>query len=192
MSLTKKRIEDSPSLASHQPVSRQYEANYYDYYGWPSYGFGMFAWGAYPYMPRQPYERTMDPAQDWDPNLRSTTAVTGYHIQALDAEIGHVEDFIINDETWAIRYLVVDTKNWWPGKHVLVSPQWIERVNWEDAKVSRKLPRERIKQAPEYKLESLNRGYETSLYQHYDRSGYWNNDRALREKWSAPFAPRGA
>ncbi|MEO7034566.1 MAG: PRC-barrel domain-containing protein, partial [Polyangiaceae bacterium] len=186
VNLTKKQIEDSPSLQSDQPVSRQYEAHYYGYYGWPNYAFGPFAWGAYPYVLRHPPdEAAVDVEPDWDPHLRSTTAVTGYHIQALDAELGHVEDLIIDDETWSIRYLVVDTKNWWPGKSVLVSPQWIDRVSWEGAKVYLNLPRERIKQAPEYRPESLNRDYETSLYHHYDRPAYWKDERATREKWAA-------
>ena len=76
--------------------------------------------------------------------------MSGYHIQAADGEIGHVEDFIIDDETWAIRYLIIDTRNWWPGKKVLVSPQWIERVSWSESKVFVNLPRETIKQSPEY------------------------------------------
>lgn len=193
VSLTKKQIEGSPSLESDQPVSRQYESHYYDYYGWPYYGFGSYAWGGYPSLQRQPpYQRAVDREQDWDPNLRSTTAVTGAHIQALDGEVGHVDDFIIDDQTWAIRYLVVDTKNWWPGKHVLVSPQWIDRVSWDEGKVYLNLPRERIKQAAEYKRESLNRDYETALYQNYDRSGYWNDERVIREQWAAAGTQRGA
>ncbi|MEO6599714.1 MAG: PRC-barrel domain-containing protein [Polyangiaceae bacterium] len=189
--LTKKQIEESPSLQSNEPVSRQYESHYYDYYGWPNYGNGLYAWGAYPYLPRHPpYDRSADSEQDWDPHLRSTTAVAGHHIQALDGELGHVEEFIIDDETWSIRYLVVDTKNWWPGKHVLVSPQWIERVSWDEAKVYLNLSRERIKQAAEYEPATLNRDYETSLYHHYDRPAYWNSERALYEKWSAAGSPR--
>src|SRR5512133_1628062 len=89
----------------------------------------------------------------WDPHLRSTHEVSGYHIQALDGEIGHVEDFIIDDETWTIRYLVVDTRNWWPGKKVLVSPHWIENVSWSESKIYVDLPLEVIKQSPEYTEE---------------------------------------
>ena len=66
-----------------------------------------------------------------DHHSRSTCEVAGYRIHAEDGEIGHVEDFMIDDETWAIRYLIVDTRNWWPGKKVLVSPQWIERSQLE-------------------------------------------------------------
>ena len=58
--------------------------------------------------------------------------VDGYHIQATDGEIGHVEDFFVDDETWAICYLIIDTRNWWPGKKILISPKWIERVSWPE------------------------------------------------------------
>ena len=125
---------------------------------------------------REAQRETTRRKKAWDPNLRSTGTVTGYNLQAQDGEIGHVEDFIIDDETWAIRYLVVDTKNWWPGKHVLVSPQWIDRVSWEESKVFVNLSREIIKQSPEYTPESLNRDYETKLFRHYERQGYWADE----------------
>jgi sporulation protein YlmC with PRC-barrel domain len=100
--------------------------------------------------------------------------INGYHIQATDGEIGHVEDFIIDYETWAIRYLIVDTVNWWSGKKVLLSPQWIERVSWNESKVFINLPREIIQRSPEYIQDTvLMRDYETRLHQHYNRQGYW-------------------
>jgi hypothetical protein len=140
------------------------------------YWGGPFMWGPYPYISRN-REQCAKPTQGknaWDPHLRSTNAVQGYNIQALDGEIGHVEDFLIDGETWAIRYLVVDTRNWWPGKKVLVSPQWIESVDWSESKVIVNLSREAIKNSPEYTEESLlTREYETGLYQHYKREGYW-------------------
>ena len=109
-----------------------------------------------------------------DSHLRSTNEVTGYHIEAADGEIGHVEDFIVDDETWAIRYLEVDTRNWWPGKKVLVSPQWIDNVSWPDSKVYVHLSRETIKNGPEY-IESMpiSREFEKRLYGHYGRPPYW-------------------
>jgi hypothetical protein len=142
--LTRKQIENSPSIDTDEPVSRQYEN---------------------------------PPASEitgWDPHLRSTHEVTGYHFHALDGEIGHVDDFIIDDDTWAIRYLVVATKNWWPGKKVLISPKWIESVSWDAREVVIGLSRESIKAAPEYTDDSLlTRDYETGLYGYYDREGYW-------------------
>ena len=175
--LTKKQIEDSPSLDSDKPVSRQFEQAYYGYYRWPIYWGGPYMWGAYPYIMRSPAEVMREVPTDekaWDPHLHSTQDVTGHHVQAADGEIGHVEDFIIDDETWAIRYLIIDTRNWWPGKRVLVSPQWIESVSWDERKVFFNVPRETIKKSPEYTEGSLlTRDYETRLHGHYNRKGYW-------------------
>jgi hypothetical protein len=100
--------------------------------------------------------------------------VGSYKIQASDGEIGHVDDFIIEDKNWAIRYLIIDTENWWPGKKVLVSPQWIESVSWSEGKVFVNLSRQIVRQSPEYTEESLlTRDYETDLHRHYKRQGYW-------------------
>jgi hypothetical protein len=183
--LTRKQIEDSPSLDSDQPVSRQFEEAYHGHYGWPMYWTGPYMWGAYsyPYLsganpdagpdPEELRENTRREAA-WDPHLRSAHAVAGYHIQGADGEVGHIEDFIIDDQVWAIRYLIIDTRNWWPGKKVLIAPQWIERVSWSESKVHVNLSREAIKQSPEYAEESLlTRYYETGLHRHYNRQGYW-------------------
>ena len=181
--LTKKQIEDSPSLNSDKPVSRQFEEEYYGYYRWPMYWVGPYVWGSYPYIvrDREKWEASNQGKKAWDPHLRSTHDVSGHHVQAADGEIGHVEDFIIDDETWAIRYLIIDTRNWWPGKKVLVSPQWIERVSWRESKVFVNLSRETIKQSPEYTEESLlTRDYETGLHRHYNRQGYWVDEPAPR------------
>jgi len=182
--LTKEQIEKSPSLESDKPVSRQFEDAYYGYYGWPTYWDGPFMWGSYSSIVRDP-EKWREPGRgekENDPNLRSTHEVSGYHIQATDGEIGHVEDFLIDDETWAIRYLVVNTQNWWPGNKVLVSPQWIEKVSWSDSKVYVNLSRETIKRSPEYTEESLlTRDYETGLYRHYNRQEYWIEERVAHK-----------
>jgi hypothetical protein len=110
----------------------------------------------------------------WDRHLRSTNEVTGYHLSALDGEIGHVDDFIVDDATWSIRYLVVATRNWWPGKKVLISPKWLDKVSWKDREVMVSLTRATIKAAPEYTDDSLlTRDFETGLYGYYNRDGYW-------------------
>jgi uncharacterized protein YrrD len=184
INLTRKQIEDSPALESDKPVSRQFEDAYYGFYDWPTYWGGPYMWGAYPLIVRDPeqWEESSQGEKTWDPYLRSTKDVTGHHIQAADGEIGHVEDFIIDDETWAIRYLIINTQNWWPGKKVLVSPQWIERVSWLESKVFVNLTRETIKQSPEYTEESLlTRDYETGLHRHYNRQGYWVDEPADRK-----------
>jgi hypothetical protein len=178
VALTKDQVENSPPIDTHKPVSRQHEAAYLGYYGYPSY------WAA-PNYPAALAIRTEAVAQaeelqaragqaPVDTHLRSTEAVTGYHIQATDGEIGHVRDFIVDDESWAIRYLEVDTRNLWPGKKVLVSPQWINRVSWAGSKVYVDLKTETIQNGPEW-VDSVpvTREYEHRLYNYYARSPYW-------------------
>lgn len=185
INLTRKQIEDSPSLETDKPVSQQFEQEYYDYYGWPIYSSGSYMWGDYPHIVRdQKRWKEFTPGKKtWDPNLRSTNAVNGYYIQAEDGDIGHIVDFVIDDETWAIRYLVIDTSNWWRGKKVLVSPYWIERVTWDESKVFVNLSREAIRQSPEYSEEALlSRDYEARLFGHYDRKGYWLEEPVAAEQ----------
>ena len=174
--LTRAQIENSPPLESQKPVSRQFEMQYYPYFGWPEYWVGTDA------MLGNGYPVALDPiptlpAKENDPHLRSTADVSGYAIDAQDGEIGHVKDFVIDDETWVIRYLVVDTQNWWPGKKVLISTSWIDRISWAESKVVVHMTRESIKAATEYTDDALiTRDYETHLHGHYKRSGYWETE----------------
>ena len=176
VNLTKKQIEDSPSLDSDKPVSRQFEEIYFGYYGWPINEGDPYIWASNPDIERvhKEWSESTQGKKVSDPYLRSTHDVSGHSLQATDGEIGHVEDFIIDDETWVIRYLIIDTRNWWLGKKVLVSPQWIKRISWDESKVFINLYREKIRQSPEYTEESLlTRDYETGLHRHYNRQGYW-------------------
>ena len=184
LALTKKQVENSPDIDTQQPVSRQHEAAYLGYYGYPYYWGGPYMWGAefYPaalgsVIPvAVPPEAIAEKAQkeSADSHLRSNQAVTGYAIEATDGEIGHVEGFVVDDRAWAIRYIEVATRNWWPGKKVLVSPEWIERVSWTDSEVITRLTREAIKAAPEYiESEPITREYENRLYFHYGVPPYW-------------------
>jgi len=177
--LTKQQIKDSPSWDEDKPVSRQFEMNYYGYYGWPGYWYGPYAWGTYDYPYRGTRERPESASEEnrGDPNLRSSSEVTGYYIQAEDGTIGHVDDFILDDEAWRIRYLVVDTQNWWTGKEVLVSPQWIKSISWNEHQVFVNLNKETIKQAPEYNKEKpITRDYEDRLHHYYKQEGYWASE----------------
>ncbi len=180
LDLTKKQIEESPSLDTDKPVSQQFEQAYFGYYGYPMYWGGSYTWGFYPYIERdhEKWRQFNQGGEEWDPNLRSTRDVTGYHIQATDGEIGHVEDFVIDDETWAIRYLIIATRNWLPGQKVLVSPRWIDRVSWDESKVYVSIARETIKESPNYVEGALlTRDYEDALHRHYHREGYWVDER---------------
>lgn len=176
--LTKKQIEDSPDLDENAPVSRQHEILWTQYYGWPYYWGGSYAWGSADY-PGMLYNLSVpeykpDTDNSGDEHLRSAHEVSGYNIQATDDEIGNVADFIIDDKTWTIQYIVVDTGNWLPGKKVLISPVWIESVDWEHNTVKVAMIREQIKNSPEYNPAILiNREYEAQLYDFYGRPKYW-------------------
>ncbi len=159
VNLTRKQIENSPSIESHKPVSRQYEERYYRYYGWPSYWLGEAMWGvsgfpvilppAYPLPSNQATGGGSLHTGD-DPHLRSTQAVSGYHIQTSDAMIGHVIDFMMDDKSWAIRHLVVETGHWPSGKEIAISPNHIDWISYEESKVYVNVTKEAILQAPEY------------------------------------------
>jgi hypothetical protein len=193
VALTKKQVENSPDIDTHQPVSRQHEATYLGYYGYPNYWGGPSLWGPafYPAGLNRPISASAEAREDrirresTDSHLRSAQAVTGYNIQGVDAEIGHVDGFVVDDEAWAIRYIEVATRNWLPGKKVLVSPAWIEQVSWMNSKVYVCLSREAIKDAPEY-IESrpVTREYENRLYVHYGRPPYWLHEAEHKSAFS--------
>lgn len=189
VNLTRKQIENSPSIDTDKPVSRQFEEQYHQYYGWPSY-WGVSGLGLAQPNPSVPdYIAPTAPAlaaqdaleqlqhqeqQSADPHLRSSAEVEGYHLQANDEGIGHIDDFLIDDTTWAIRYLVIDTRNWWPGKKVLIAPLWIKDISWPERKVYLDLLRQAIEEAPVYDgYAEIDRDYEARLFKHYNQPGHW-------------------
>ena len=174
--LTKSQIEGSPSLNSDKPVSRQFEEDFYGYYGWPRYWGGPYAWGSYPKLSRdrKNAKTSTRPDKEWNPHLRSTRDAIGHTVAASDGDIGRVADFIIDDEAWTIRYLVIDTGTWMQGKKVLIPPGWIDRISWSESKVYISLSRDAVKRSPKYSDEALlTREYEIGLHRHYSRQGYW-------------------
>ena len=178
LNLTRGQVENSPGVEEHRPLSRRWEARYHNYYEWPAYWAGAALWGvaAYPSLlaDHEPEPET-EPDTGQDSHLQSTSDVTGYQLHAADGDIGHVSDFIVDDLTWAIRYLVVDTGSWLPGKKVLLAPTWIGSVKWSDAKVHTLLTREAIECGPafDHKLP-ITRDYEVQLFAHYGQSKYWD------------------
>jgi len=185
INLSKKQIEQSPDLETDKPVSKQFEESYYGYYEWPVYWVGPYIWGSNrsPAKTDESSQASTEPSESWDPHLRSTDEVRSYHIQAPDGEVGHIEDFIIDDETWTIRYLIINTHNWWPGESLLISPIWIDRVSWVDQKVYINIPKETIKESPVYSKQALvTREYEDKLYRHYHKPQYWADDPTVKTR----------
>lgn len=185
VNLTRTQVEHSPDIDTHQPVSRQKEAEYHQYYGYPRYWpyAAYWAWGAIPIVvPPDPQirddaegrRRSAADRADADTHLRSSAVVLDYHVRASDGLIGHVADFLFEEETWAIRHLVVDTHNWSPGKRVLVAPQWIHAVSWDERTLSVALTRRQIEQSSEYDPKYLvSRDYEHPLRQRRSRPHHW-------------------
>lgn len=198
VSLTREQVKNSPHIDTDKPVTRQHESDYLDYYRYPYYWGGMGLWGVggYPNLllpgdaggdaaiatpaeaaaqaQAQADVRERQIERENDPHLRSCKAVAGYHIEASDGEIGHVQGFLVDDESWAIRYLVVSTSNWWLGHDVLVAPQWIKRVSWTESAVQVNLTRDALQNAPAYDSAApLSREMEVAVFAHYGRAGYW-------------------
>ena len=192
--ITAEQVKNSPDINTDKPVSRQHEYEYLGYYGYPMYwgGAGLWGEGIYPDMmmpgyPGYPHSyagginHALSEADERreidDSHLRSCQEVTGYNIVATDGEIGHVSGMLLDDETWAIRYLIVDTSNWWLGSKVLIVPLWIDQIEWPGKQVTVNLTRQAIKDAVVYDVGmTFDREKEIAIHRHYDRVGYWERE----------------
>ena len=180
--LTKEQVENSPDISNDQPVSRQHEIELSKYYGWPSYWIGPGAYmpsGSIVPPPINPYNSEKVHQEknknNGDLHLRSIREVTGYSIETDDVRFGHVEDFLIEDDTWLVRYLIIDTQNWLPGsKKVVVALHWIKSIDWDNSKVHVELEKGKIENSPEFDYsQPLDRDFEKKLHKFYDKPKYW-------------------
>jgi hypothetical protein len=180
VTLTRQQVKDCPDIDTDRPVSRQMEGDIYNYYGWSPYWGGTSCVGAIGIgagymgssMPPGSMQREKEINDSRrsasDPHLRSVAAVTGYRIHASDGEIGHVEDFLVEDDDWSVHYLVVDTRNWWPGKKVLVSPLSVRTIDWAERRVNLGLDRQKVKDGPAYDPSMMGDPiYENKLHSYY-------------------------
>ncbi len=174
--LTKKQVEDSPPIDWAEPISRQLEDKIRLYFGWSPYwvpeqaGTAVFPKSASGEKKREVKER---PGPE-EPELRSLNEVENYEIKAADGEMGEVEDFLVDDDSWIIRYMVIDTGKWLPGRKVLVSPEWIDGISWAEQDIEVQMTQAAIKKSPEYDPTTpVDREYEVELYEHYGVPKYW-------------------
>jgi hypothetical protein len=183
--LTKAQVEGGPDLFEHQPVSRQMEAHLYDYYGWdPAWGASAFGAIASPFSlppligegpgPAEAGAGSAADAGESDPHLRSAEELEGYRIQASDGEIGHLESLVADHANWDIRYLGVDTSNWWGGQHVLVAPFAVKAIDWAGRHIEIDITRDQVKTSPPCdSIDMVDEAYERMLHGHYGWPGYW-------------------
>jgi hypothetical protein len=199
VSISREEVKNSPDIDTHWPVSRQHEMAYADYYGYPYYWGGSGLWGDGLYAPllvsrkdrgsviKEDTTRTAVPGTNGDgsqsaslkndPHLRSCQSVTGYHIHAVDGDIGQLEGMLVDEETWSIRYMVVDTRNYLLGHEVLVSPDWVKSINWEESRLTLDLSKQTVKDCPRFDSSAeINRRQEAAIHQHYQRPVYWEEE----------------
>jgi len=204
VNLDKEQIERSPVLNENERyISRQYENDLAGYYGWPQYWSGDrggYAGYSGDYTPsyihsgtryggaagttgtgmqsegmRQQDRRNQQQTMPFESNLRSIDDVTGFDIRTTDGTLGKVEDFLADDNNWMVRYMLVDTHKILPGgKHVLITPHWINQINWDDSEVEVNLTEAMVKNSPEVDVDRpITREYESRLFEHYSRPKYW-------------------
>jgi sporulation protein YlmC with PRC-barrel domain len=182
--LSREQVKESPDIRQDEPVSLQMESQLHGYYGWnpvwggsyPGLGAMAFPLGPSPYFGggglREDSHHT-PLTTEGDPDLRSAHSVQSYHVHATDGTIGHVENFLIDDADWSIRYLVIDTRNWWPGAHVLLSPHAVKAVSWTDHAITLDVTCAQVKDSPPWKpLDIVDEMYEKRLHTHYEWPGY--------------------
>jgi hypothetical protein len=185
VTLTMAEIEGSPSVSRDEPVSRQMQINLYDYYGESPFweGGGYFGGGAIasPFSPppmRGPTSQDVLDANpldedERDPHLRSVAAVTGYRVHATDGSIGHVENLLIDDSRWEVHYFILDTRNFWAGRHVLLSPHAVTEIDWALHEIQVNLTREAVKTSPEWNpTDVIDAQFQQRLHTHYNWPAY--------------------
>jgi hypothetical protein len=183
-SLTRAKIKGSPGIGFDQPVSLQFQNSLFGYYGWDSeWGTGLMAGGGYgfPSIMRPAsgdallHEPTVAglPTGDGDPHLRSVKGIAGYHMRATDGGIGHLEDQLIDITDWGLRYLIIDTRNWWPGREVLLAPYAVTKIDWISRQIDLDVSRDQVMKSPRWShSDNIDRAYEEGLHTHYGWPGY--------------------
>jgi sporulation protein YlmC with PRC-barrel domain len=177
VNLTMEQVRNSPDIETKKTVTRQHEIELFDHYGLPVYWGDVFNDGNVGIIPfpamvdsisnSKENESPQKPKED--PYLRSTNNVEGYNIQSNDGEVGHVEDFVVDDKKWNLVFLIVDTHNWLPGRKVLISPHWIKQINWGEEKVYINLSQDSIKNSPEFDSDApITDDYESELVKYYE------------------------
>jgi uncharacterized protein YrrD len=156
LNLTKEQVKNSPDIDTDLPVSRQQEMALHQYYPWQSYwGTGFYEGGLWGIVTPPVVGPLPVRAADGEPHLRSTHAISGYHIETTDGELGHLRDFIVDDETWHIEYLVIEMHSWLTGKKVLIARKHIKEIQWATSKVLVDVTRDALEYSPPYEESAL-------------------------------------
>lgn len=157
VNLTRAQIERCPPIEAHKPVSRQYEADYYEFYGLPPYwdGSAVWGWGAFPVIV-PPTREDAEPVRQHhhrdDKHLQSARSLMGCAIHASDGEVGAVKGLMVDDRSWAVRELCVETGHWYAGKEIYIAPDQVQHISYADSKVYVGLTRAEIERAAPHQV----------------------------------------
>jgi len=167
LKLHKKQIQDSPSIEWHKPVCRQFEEEYYRHYGWPAYWTGGAMWGlgGYPVVrppPDKPVAQHGHRSRS-DDHLRSSHAVDGYEIQALDGPMGRVSGLMVDEKSWAVREVAVEGGHWYSGRQILIPTDKVNRISYEESKVFVNLTKADIQPTGGPELEKAGAGAQGAM-----------------------------
>ncbi len=189
VNLSSDELEDSPSIEKNEPISKSKEKALIEYFGWPDYWKKSHSSDSelihagiterkklLNFKTLQKEDEAKQKAKKVESNLRSLEEIRGYKIHAKDDKFGHLEDLFVEEEdSWIIRYLLIDTRNIMEGKLVIIAPEWIESINWFDKEIFIDKDKKEIEESPEYKEEKapIDKSYEELLYDHYDEKKYW-------------------
>lgn len=179
VSLTREQVKNSPDMDTDKPVSRHQEIELHNYYRWNGYwtvqpGFNSELKVPGPAFPATPAPAERVEPEQGDPHLQSAKSILAYHVKCKDGSVGQVEDLLIDDETWFIRFIVVETGGLLSGKRILIAPLWIEAVRGKDSEIFIPVDSAQIKNSPEYDpVGPLAKEYVDQLEGHYDRTKYW-------------------
>jgi hypothetical protein len=177
LSIDRDRVASSPTTDILRPISRQYEAEYYHYYGYPLYWTGPGIWGAQatpealiaatppvtaggaatPEAAENLVADSQAGGKMEDSRLRSAKEVAGYHIRATDREVGHLDDYLLDPQTWVIESIVIDTSNWPGGKSVVLAREQIERVDWASRRILVNMTSDEVRNNPEFSESTVSR-----------------------------------
>jgi hypothetical protein len=164
VTITREQVRTSPDVDTEKPVSRQQEIELSRHYVWPGYWGGGLGLGTYGPsglygVSAMPLPIAIDAAAandvpddgpEEDPHLVNSVRVSDYRIQTTDGEMGNVNDFILDDANWSLRYMVIDTGHLLPGRKVAISPEQIDRIDSFSGEVFVTVSRETLEKAPEY------------------------------------------
>ena len=124
----------------------------------------------------------MNQQTKYHPHLHTIDHIRNFTLQANDGEIGHIKDFLFRPFDWVLRYVVLDTGNWLPGKKVVIPVDWIEEIDWESRHIRVEVTLEQVKESPSLEaIDRLDRAFEQSFYDYYQRPGYWIRESAVDE-----------